>query len=158
MFRIRRNFFDTGRTVFWGNSTFLTRSTHCNRHYTVKMLFAYKSMLKFVNFPLLLQGIWCRNGGGRKGWILCCNTAQPKQAIGSDTWHCADLHKICIVFLSVYSLESDLFWSDILTACICYLSYQIYTRKQAPSMLRGGLSCLLQGAGKGYFGVTWLNY
>jgi hypothetical protein len=61
---------------------------------------------------------------------------------------------ICIVFLSFYSLKSGIFWSDILTACICYISYQIYTRKQAPSMLRGVLSCLLQGAGKGYFGVT----
>jgi hypothetical protein len=54
----------------------------------------YKSMLKFVNFPCLLQGNWCRNGDGRKGWISCCNTAQPKQAIGSNTWHCAVLHRI----------------------------------------------------------------
>jgi len=107
MFRICRNFFDAGRTAFWGNSTFLRCSRPCNRHYTVKMLFTYKSMLKFINCPLLLQGNWCRNGGGRKGWISCRNTAQPKQAIGSNTWHCADLHRIqawiCIYFGQISS-------------------------------------------------------
>jgi hypothetical protein len=34
------------------------------------------------------------------------------------------------------------------------LPVQFAARKKALSMLRGGLSCLLQGAGKGYFGVT----
>ena len=61
MFYICSNFFDAGRTGFGGNSTFLICSMHCNRHYTVKGLFTYESILNLVNCLLLLHGIWCRN-------------------------------------------------------------------------------------------------
>ena len=65
-----------------------------------------KSMFNIINICSLLQGIWCRNGCGRKGWISCCNTAWPKQAIGPTIG-------IMLIFLSQYSLESGFLSAQI---------------------------------------------
>ena len=65
---------------------------------------------------------------------------------------------IAIVFLSHYSLNLVLFLLRYPHGIYLLFPIQFAAWKQALSMLRGGLSCLLQGTGKGYFGVTRLNH
>src|ERR1700683_4099884 len=74
-------------------------------------------------------------------------------AINSDTWNYAYWH--CIF----QSLQLEPGFILLRYPHDIYLLFPIpfAAWKQVLSMLRGGLGCLLQGAGKGYFGVTQLT-
>ena len=65
---------------------------------------------------------------------------------------------IGIVFLSHHGLNLVLFLHRYPHDIYLLFPIPFAAWKQALSMLRGGLGCLLQGAGKGYFGVTQLNH
>ena len=150
MLCIHRNFFNAGRTAFLGIQLFW----HAVHIATGTTLSKGCSHIKVCQISLI-SPFYCKGFGEEMGAEKRLNSML--QHITAKTGNRLQYLAMCwfaLYFLVSTALNLDPFWLDILTACICYSPYKFHTGKQALSMPRGGLSCLLQGARKGYFGVT----
>jgi hypothetical protein len=106
-------------------------------------------------FFFYFKGFGAEMGAGERGEFLAATQHGQNRQL---TPRLGIMPKVGVVFPSHCSLNLVLIF--LRYPHYIYLLFPILfaTWKQALSMMRSGLRCLLQGPGKGYFGVTQLNH